>query len=71
MLDLKSLPLSDLLDLLTNQTAYHILLITTRGSEEQFANSRGMLEEIQAEIAMRKNAHRFVQDPDLAEQKQQ
>lgn len=54
MLDLKNLELSDLLDLLVDQTAWHTQLITSGASETELRNSRLLLIEIQEEIVWRK-----------------
>lgn len=56
MLDLKNLNLSDLLDLLVDQTAWHTQLITSRASATELRNSRLLLIEIQEEIEWRKGA---------------
>jgi len=54
MLELKNLELSDLLDLLVDQTAWHTQLITSGASETELRNSRLLLIEIQEEIVWRK-----------------
>ncbi len=56
MEDLKLLSLSDLLDLLIEQTTYHTQLISKGASGEQFRISKETLKQLQEEIALRKLA---------------
>lgn len=56
MLDLKSLDLPDLLDLLVDQTAWHTHLITSGATGTELRNSRLLLIEIQEEIEWRKTS---------------
>jgi hypothetical protein len=56
--DLKLLSLSDLLDLLIEQTSYHIHLIAVGASLEIFRNSGDFLRELQQEIRLRHAAMR-------------
>ena len=56
--DLKLLSLTDLLDLLIEQTSYHIHLIAVGGSLEMFRNSSQFLRELQHEIRVRNTAIR-------------
>ena len=56
MLNLRNLELSDLLDVLVDQTAWHIQLITSGASATELRNSRLLLIEIQEEIEWRKTA---------------
>ncbi|MGZ5248383.1 MAG: hypothetical protein ACXWV6_01205 [Chitinophagaceae bacterium] len=51
---LKNLDLSDLLDLLIEQTAHHTQLISIGGSPEEFRVSREILRSLQTEIYTRK-----------------
>ena len=53
MHDLKSLELSDLLDLLIEYTAHHTKMIATRATPEEFRISRETLRELQTEIKIR------------------
>ena len=55
MLDLKNLQLSDLLDVLADQTAWHTYLITCGATEEELRSSRLLLIEIQEEIEWRRS----------------
>ena len=56
MLNLRNLDLSDLLDVLVDQTAWHTQLITSGASATELRNSRLLLIEIQEEIEWRKTA---------------
>ncbi|MBC7868476.1 MAG: hypothetical protein H7X88_13155 [Gloeobacteraceae cyanobacterium ES-bin-316] len=51
---LKNLDLSDLLDLLIEQTAHHTQLISIGGTPEEFRVSREILRSLQTEIQTRK-----------------
>jgi hypothetical protein len=51
--ELKKLELSDLLDLLIEQTSYHTHLIATGGTQEEFRVSGEILKELQTEIESR------------------
>lgn len=51
---LKNLDLSDLLDLLIEQTAHHTHLISIGGTPEEFRVSREILRSLQTEIQTRK-----------------
>ncbi|MGZ8511259.1 MAG: hypothetical protein ACXWV1_14770 [Chitinophagaceae bacterium] len=53
MTELKALELSDLLDLLIEQTAYHTQLISRGGTPEEFRLSGEILRELQKEIEFR------------------
>ena len=53
MNDLKALDLSDLLDLLVEQTVYHTQLISLGGTPEEFRVSREILRKLQKEIEFR------------------
>ena len=55
MLDLKNLQLSDLLDVLADQTAWHTYLITSGAPEAELRSSRLLLIEIQEEIEWRRS----------------
>ena len=54
MSELKMLNLSELLDLLMDQTSYHTNLISIGATAEQFKLSEEILRELQAEISLRK-----------------
>jgi len=54
MLDLKNIELSDLIDLLAEQTAYHTSIRTVAG-EQQIRISMEILKELQKEIELRKS----------------
>jgi hypothetical protein len=58
MYDLKLLSLTDLLDLVIQQTSYHIHLIAVGASLEVFRNSGDFLREVQQEIRLRHVAFR-------------
>ncbi|MGZ5219108.1 MAG: hypothetical protein ACXWWD_06215 [Chitinophagaceae bacterium] len=51
---LKNLDLSDLLDLLIEQTAHHTQLISIGGTPDEFRVSREILRSLQTEIYTRK-----------------
>ena len=51
---LKNLELSDILDLLIEQTAHHTQLISIGGTPEEFRISREILRSLQSEIQTRK-----------------
>ena len=53
MHNLNALELSDLLDLLIEQTSHHTRLIATGGTPEEFRISREILRELQSEIKFR------------------
>lgn len=54
MHNLKYLELADLLDLLIDQTAYHVRMISKGATPEEFARSREILNQIQEEIEIKK-----------------
>ncbi|RZL07476.1 MAG: hypothetical protein EOO89_23015 [Pedobacter sp.] len=56
--DLKLLSINDLLDLLIEQTSYHIHILAVGASPEIFRNSSNFLHELQQEIRLRNNAMR-------------
>ena len=57
MEDLKLLSLSDLIDLLIEQTTHHTQLISSGGTPEQFRVSNTILKGLQEEIELRKSAN--------------
>ncbi len=60
MEDLKLLSLSDLLDLLIEQTTYHTNLIASGATPEQFRMSNNILRELQVEVRIR---HSMMKNP--------
>lgn len=58
MHNLKYLELADLFDLLIDQTAYHIRMISEGATPEEFARSREILSQIQREIEIKKPGNR-------------